>query len=98
MDEFTDLDGGSLIPALVATGVWLGVGAALDVYLVTTNKSRYITHVLRTKPGKVFLALLCLHVVDILGKADPFRAAQYVIQAKRVVVVPELADTLPVSK
>ena len=87
MDEFTDLSDGDILPALVATGVWLAVGAALDVYLVSTNKSHVITDVLRTRPGKVFLGVLCLHVANLLGKADPFSAAAYVIRTKRGVSV-----------
>lgn len=103
MDEFTDLDGGSIVPALVATGIWLGVGAALDAYLVATNKSHVITDVLRTVPGKAFLVVLGLHVADRLGRADPFRAAAYVIKTRRgvpvlVPVSPSLTDALTLSK
>ncbi len=94
MDGYTDLDDVNFIPALVATGVWLGIGAALDVYLVATNKSRLITDVLRTKPGKAFLIVLCLHVVDVLGRVDPFRAAAFAIYARKSVSVPELTDAL----
>lgn len=79
----TELDADDFLPAIIATGVWLSVGAALDVYLVATNRSRLITDVLRTKPGRAFLAVLCLHVVNVLGRADPFRAAAYVIQTKK---------------
>lgn len=94
MDEFTALDEGTIIPALVATLVWLGMGAALDVYLVRSRRSHLITDVLRTKPGKLFLAVLCLHVANILGPADPFRAVAGVIHTKQVVIVPELTDAL----
>lgn len=69
-------------PALVATGLWLGVGAGLDAYLVATHKERVITDVLRTKPGMVFMTVLSLHVANILGKADPFRFAAAAINKK----------------
>ncbi len=106
MDEFTAIDEGNIVPALVATGVWLAVGAALDVYLVSTNKSHVITDVLRTKPGKAFLIVLGLHVANILGKADPFSAAAYAIKYRRGVPVlvpipsptPSLTDVLTASK
>lgn len=74
MDEFAVLEPVSIVPAIVATSVWVAVGAAMDIYLVTKNKS-VITDVLRTPAGKVLLAVLGLHVVDVLGKADPFKAA-----------------------
>jgi hypothetical protein len=61
-----------LTPALVAAGAWLGFGAALDVILVHEGH-RPITHALRTPMGSVFLAVLCLHVADVLGPVDPFR-------------------------
>lgn len=80
MDESINPDKGSIAPALVATGIWMGVGAALDVYLVVKNKPYLITHVLRTKFGKFFLVVLFLHVMDVLGKADPFRVALNVIK------------------
>lgn len=103
MDAFTDPSEGNIVPALVATGVWLAVGAALDAYLVATNKSHVITDVLRTAPGKAFLVVLGLHVADRLGRADPFRAAAYVIKTRRgipilVPVSPSLSDALTVSK
>ena len=90
MQEFTDLESGNIVPALVATGIWLAVGAALDVYLVATGKKYLITDVLRTKVGKLFLAILGLHVVDVLGRADPFSATAKVIRTRRgtVVLVP----------
>lgn len=62
-------------PALVATGLWLGIGAGLDAYLVATHKERFITDVLRTKAGKLFMITLGLHVLNRLGPADPFRFA-----------------------
>lgn len=69
-------------PALIATGVWLGVGAGLDAYLVATHKEHFITDILRTKPGMFFLTLLGLHVVDRLGPIDPFRFAAGAIANK----------------
>lgn len=63
-----------LAPALIATGVWLGVGAALDVGLVATGR-RPMTHFLRTPTGVAFLVVLNLHVADRLGPLDPFRWA-----------------------
>jgi hypothetical protein len=61
-----------LTPALVAAGAWLAFGAALDVVLVHEGH-RPITHALRTPAGSAFLAVLCLHVADVLGPLDPFR-------------------------
>lgn len=106
MDGYTELDEDNFLPAIVATGVWLTVGAALDAYLVATNKSRLITDVLRTKAGRVFLVMLCLHVVNVLGRADPFSAAAYVIKTRKGVPVlvpvstptPSLSDAFLVSK
>jgi hypothetical protein len=92
--EYTDLDGGTLLPALIATGVWLGVGAGLDVYLVT-HKKHVITDVLRTAPGTLFLAVLCLHVANVLGKADPFRAAAAALTKKQVAAVAAAAVAIP---
>lgn len=91
MDGYIELEKDDYRPAVIATGVWLGVGAALDVYLVATNKSRLITDVLRTKPGRMFLVLLCLHVVNVLGRADPFSAAGRVIRTRKgaLVFVPD---------
>lgn len=106
MDGYTEPDEVNFLPALVATGVWLAVGVALDVYLVATNKSRVITDVLRTKPGKVFLTVLCLHVANVLGRADPFSAVAHAIQTRKGMPVivpvpaftPALSDTPSVSK
>jgi hypothetical protein len=67
-----------LKPAIIATCVWLTVGAALDAGLVHERR-RPITHVLRTPPGVAFLAVLCLHVADLLGPVDPFRVAARLI-------------------
>jgi hypothetical protein len=63
-----------LTPALVAAAAWLTFGAALDVVLVHEGH-RPITHALRTPAGSAFLAVLCLHVADVLGPLDPFRRA-----------------------
>lgn len=82
MDGYTELNEDNFLPAIVATGVWLGVGAALDVYLVASKKPRVITDVLRTKPGKVFLTMLCLHVMNALGPVDPFSAAARAIRSR----------------
>lgn len=74
MSEFTaPTNDDTYLPAFVATGIWLAVGAVLDAYLVATHKKRLITDVLRTKPGIAFLAVLCLHVANRLGRIDPFR-------------------------
>lgn len=71
-----------LRPALVATGAWLGFGAALDAVLIHENH-RPITHALRTPFGKAFLLLLVLHVFDLLGPCDPFRQASRVIPRRQ---------------
>lgn len=68
--------------ALVATGLWLGMGAGLDAYLIATHKERVITDVLRTKPGMVFMTVLCLHVANVLCPVDPFRIAAKAIGNK----------------
>lgn len=93
MIKFTARTDAAYVPALAATGVWLGVGAALDVYLVATHKERVITDVLRTKPGKTLLIVLCLHVVNTLGPADPFRFVAGIIANKFPRI--ELSDLLP---
>lgn len=93
------MDGSTVQPresyrhALVATGVWLGVGAGLDAYLVATHKDRVITDVLRTKPGMVFMTLLSLHVANVLGRVDPFRFAARAISNKFPVRI--LSDISP---
>lgn len=99
VNGYTELDVvDNFVPALVATSVWVAVGVALDVYLVSTNRSHLITDILRTKPGKVGLAVLCLHVVNVLGRVDPFRAAAYALQVRKAVLVSELTGTSTVSK
>lgn len=83
MDGYTaTADGIDYRSAIIATGLWIGVGLALDAYLVAKGKTYLITDVLRTKPGKVGLTVLGLHVVNCLGKADPFRAAAGLINWK----------------
>lgn len=80
MDGFTaQPDGLDYRSAVIATGVWVGIGLALDAYLVAKGKTYLMTDVLRTKPGKIGLAVLGLHVINCLGRADPFRAAAGVI-------------------
>lgn len=86
-----------LLPAAVATGAWLATGAVLDVYLVANNK-RPITDVLRTIPGGLFLTVLCLHVVNKLGKVDPFCAVSGVVQSRYCQPQVALADQLENSK
>ena len=73
-----------LKPAIIATVAWLTVGAVLDVKLVH-DRHRPITHALRTRPGVAFLALLCLHVADLLGPFDPFRVVARAVPRRPVV-------------
>lgn len=83
MDGYTEpADGLDYRSAIIATGVWVGIGLALDAYLVAKGKKYLMTDVLRTKPGKIGLAVLGLHVVNCLGRVDPFRAAAGVINWK----------------
>lgn len=98
MDGFTEqTDVLDLRPALVATGIWVSVGLALDAYLLVRGKDRpcgVMTDVLRTKPGKIGLAVLCLHVANRLGRVDPFRAAASLING-RTSSIPVLTDARP---
>lgn len=71
-----------LTPAIVATGAWLGFGAALDAILIHEGK-RPMTHALRTPAGLVFWALLGLHLINVLGRRDPFRFAGSFIPRRR---------------
>ncbi len=87
-------DGGSILPAVVATVVWLGVGAALDVYLMVSKRDYVMTDVLRTAPGKVFIGALTLHVANQLGKADPFSATGSFISARLARAATKAADAL----
>jgi hypothetical protein len=79
--------------ALVATGIWLGVGAGLDAYLVATHKECVITDILRTKPGMAIVGTLFLHVLNCLGPVDPFRYAAKTIGNKFPVSI--LTDASP---
>lgn len=72
---------GELKAAWAATITWLGVGATLDVLLVRKGE-RPITHVLRTPAGLAFLCVLGLHVVDVLGPLDPFRAVGCLVASR----------------
>lgn len=93
MDRFTgQADGLKLRPAVVATCVWVGVGLALDAYLLVKQEDYLITDVLRTKVGKVGMAVLGLHVVNCLGKADPFRAAAAVVNWRLATVAARAAE------
>lgn len=67
----------------------------LDVLLMVKRKTYLITDVLRTKPGMTFMAILMLHVVNLLGKADPFRAAAGGINKRWLRI--ELQDGVVVS-
>lgn len=97
MDGFTEQADvvRDLRPAMVATGAWLGVGIALDVYLLVKRKDSLITDVLRTKPGKAFLIVLGLHVVNCLGPVDPFRLTANVITGRLGAAADQLTDALP---
>lgn len=95
MDVSTEaLDEASLTHALVATAFWLGVGAALDVYLIRSKRSKLISDVFRTKPGKIGLAVFCLHVGQFLGKLDPFSYAGDRIKPRPVIVETLTSNTL----
>jgi hypothetical protein len=101
VDAFTEqADGGTYLHAAVATGLWLAVGVFLDVYLIVTGKKRLISDVFRTRFGKTVLAVFCLHIIDRLGRADPFKMAGSLIATKYVVVEPgvvvkELTEITP---
>lgn len=96
MDWFTaQSDGLNYRPAVVATGAWVGIGFALDAYLLVKRKDRLISDVLRTKPGRAFLIVFVLHIVNVLGRADPFSAAGSMVTARLAKAVPALSDALP---
>lgn len=82
-------------PAVIATSAWVGIGLALDAYLLVKRKDRLISDVLRTKPGKAFLIVFVLHIVNGLGKADPFSAAASVINTRLAKAASALTDALP---
>lgn len=98
MVESTELiEGDTYLPAAAATGVWLATGILLDVYLITTRRKRLISDVFRTRLGKTVLVVFCLHIVDRLGRVDPFKLAGAMIAARMVVteagaIVTELTD------
>lgn len=96
MDRFTDqADVFDYRPAIAATGAWIALGLAFDAYLLAKRKDRLISDVLRTKPGRVFLVVFILHIVNVLGKADPFRFAGSKITARLDRAAQALADALP---
>jgi hypothetical protein len=95
VDGYTEpLDGFNYRPAVVATGAWIGIGLALDAYLLVKRKDRLISDVLRTKPGRAFLVVFVLHIVNVLGRVDPFSAAASVINGRLAKVAPALSDVL----
>lgn len=58
-----------------AATVFLGGVAAIlagDIWLMASDRQP-VTAWLRTRTGRTCLALLGLHVADVLGPADPFR-------------------------
>lgn len=96
MDGYTEqIDVYDFRPALVATGIWVAVGLALDAYLLVTRKDRLITDVLRTKPGRAAMIVLGLHVANCLGRADPFSACASAINRRLPARVVVLTDPLP---
>lgn len=96
MDGYTERsDGFNYRPAVVATSAWVGIGLALDAYLLVKRKDRLISDVLRTKPGKAFLIMFILHIMNGLGRADPFSAAASMLNGRLVKVAPVLSDALP---
>jgi hypothetical protein len=101
VDGFTDqIDSDTYLHAAVATGIWLATGVVLDVWLIITGRKRLISDVFRTRLGKTVLAVFCLHVIDRLGRADPFKLAGAMIAARVVVaeagaIVSELTEVTP---
>ena len=65
-----ELDLAAAYVVVVAALAILGIG---DVWLVRKEKG-LVTHVLRTPAGLAFLSILLLHVLDVLGPIDPFKA------------------------
>jgi hypothetical protein len=63
----------SLNTAAILTAVIAAEIAAVDVWLLRHQRAS-ITEVLRTRTGRATLAVICLHVVDVLGVVDPFSA------------------------
>lgn len=101
MDGSTEqIDSETYLHAAVATGIWLSTGILLDVYLITTRRKRLISDVFRTRFGKTILVVFCLHVIDKLGRADPFKLAGAMVTARMVVaeagaIVTELTEPAP---
>lgn len=96
MDGYTDqIDVFDYRPAIAATGLWIALGLALDAWLLAKRKDRLISDVLRTKPGRVFLVVFLLHIVNVLGKADPFSFAGSRITARLDRATQALTDALP---
>jgi hypothetical protein len=99
VDGFTDHpDGETYLHAAVATALWLAFGIFLDIYLILTRRKRLISDVFRTRLGKTVLVVFCLHIVDRLGRVDPFKFAGTMIAARMVVaeagaIVTELTET-----
>lgn len=90
-------------PAIIATLVWLGVGVALDVYLIWTRRQRLISDVFRTKLGKMVLALFCIHIIDKFGRVDPFHIAgarieSWSIRPAAVNVSASLTEVTPIAR
>lgn len=67
------MDRQSLRAAAILTAVITVEIAAADVWLLRTGRAP-ITAVLRTRLGRAMLAVVGLHVVDVLGVVDPFSA------------------------
>lgn len=61
-------------PADLLVGATAAGLLAADAYLYR-HQQRLITDCLRTKWGTAVLLVLVAHVTDVLGPADPFRAA-----------------------
>lgn len=70
--------------ALAATLAWLGLGAILDVYLLIARKEVLISDIMRTGPGFTVLMVFLMHVVNVLGRFDPFRAAAGVVDSRLI--------------
>lgn len=62
------------IAAWVVTTIWMIIGIVFDVGLLR-KKVRLMSDVFRTKTGLVILTVFYLHILDKLGRLDPFKAA-----------------------
>lgn len=60
--------------AVLVTGV--GAMLAADVWLMAKGHAP-ITDGLRTRNGRIFVALLAGHVANVLGPCDPFKVLGY---------------------